>query len=153
MYDLIIIGAGPAGYLAAERTGAAGMNAVLIEKNHFGGVCLNEGCVPSKTLLHSAKLYTQAKYSQAYGVNVNNVTFDLTTVMARKEKIIAMQRKGIASMLKKRHVTVEKGFATILPKSDDAFIVQVDDNVIEGKRLLICTGSEPIRLPIPGAEQ
>jgi dihydrolipoamide dehydrogenase len=73
--------------------------------------------------------------------------------MARKEKIIAMQRKGIASMLKKRHVTVEKGFATILPKSDDAFMVQVDDNVIEGKRLLICTGSEAIRLPIPGAEQ
>jgi dihydrolipoamide dehydrogenase len=153
MYDLIILGAGPAGYMAAERAGAAGLSTVLVEKSHLGGVCLNEGCVPSKTILYSAKLYSQAGHSQAYGVTVSNASFDLPAVMIRKEKIVDMLRRGIASTLKKCTVTVETGAGTILPKQGDAFAVQVGGRTIEGKRLLICTGSEAIRLPIPGADQ
>ena len=87
-YDLIVIGAGPGGYIAAERAGAKGKKAVLIEKEHLGGVCLNRGCIPSKTLLYSAKLFTQAQHSQAYGVYVENPYFDLSQVMARKQKTI-----------------------------------------------------------------
>ena len=153
MYDLIILGAGPAGYMAAERAGAAGLSTVLVEKSHLGGVCLNEGCVPSKTILYSAKLYSQACHSQVYGVTVSNASFDLPAVMLRKEKIVDTMRRGIASTLKKCKVTVETGSGTILPKQGDAFAVQVGDRTIEGKRLLICTGSEAIRIPIPGADQ
>ena len=153
MYDLIILGAGPAGYLAAERAGAAGLNTVLIEKGNLGGVCLNEGCIPSKTILNSAKLYTQAKHSQAYGVTASNVTFDLTAVMTRKDKIIKMLRKSIEATLKKHHVTVETGEGTILSGQDKFFRVQVNNRIIEGTRLLVSTGSEAIRLPIPGADQ
>jgi dihydrolipoamide dehydrogenase len=153
MYDLIILGAGPAGYLAAERAGAAGLNTVLIEKRHLGGVCLNEGCVPSKTILNSAKLYSQAQHSQAFGVTASNVTFDLAAVMARKEKVIDSLRKGIGATLKKHHVTVETGEGTVLAKQGDAFRVQVNGRTLEGARLLVCTGSEAIRPPISGADQ
>ncbi len=153
MYDLIILGAGPAGHLAAERAGAAGLNTVLIEKAELGGVCLNEGCIPSKTILNSARLYSQAKHSQAYGVNASNVTFDLATVMARKDKIVDTLRRSIASTLKKHRVTVETGEGKVLPRQDTAFRVQVDNRIVEGARLLVCTGSEAIRLPVPGADQ
>jgi dihydrolipoamide dehydrogenase len=152
-YDLIILGAGPAGYLAAERAGAAGLNTVLIEKGRLGGVCLNEGCIPSKTILHSAKLYDQARHSQNFGVTASNVTFDLATVMARKEKIIETLRKGIAATLKKHHVTVETGEGAILSGQDKLFRVQVSGRIVEGTRLLVCTGSEAIGLPIPGADR
>ena len=152
-YDLLVLGAGPAGYLAAERAGAAGLNTVLIEKDHLGGVCLNEGCIPSKTILYSAKLFSQARHSQAFGVTASNVTFDLATVMARKEKVIDTQRKGIASTLKKHRVAVEAGRGTILPKQGQAFRVQVDGRILEGERLLVCTGSEAVHLRIPGGDQ
>lgn len=153
MYDLIVLGAGPAGYLAAERAGAAGLNTVLIEKGLLGGVCLNEGCIPSKTILYSAKLYDQAKHSQSFGVTASNVTFDLAAVMARKEKIVDILRKGIASTLRKHRATVETGEGTILSGQDGVFRVQVNGLTVEGSRLLVATGSEAIRLPIPGAGQ
>jgi dihydrolipoamide dehydrogenase len=152
MYDLIVLGGGPAGYHAAAKAGAAGLHTVLIEKRHLGGVCLNEGCIPSKTLLHSAKLFSSAKNSQPFGVTVSGAAFDLPTVMARKQKLIELQRKGIAGALKKSGVTVETGEGIILPKQNDAFHVKVGDRIVPGKRLLICTGSEAIRPPIRGSE-
>ena len=132
MYDLIILGAGPAGYLAAERAGAAGLNTVLIEKRHLGGVCLNEGCIPSKTILHSAKLYSQAGRSQAFGVTASNVTFDIASVMARKEKIVEMQRKGIGINSQKNNVTVKTGEGTIVSGKDKVFRVQVGSRICRG---------------------
>jgi dihydrolipoamide dehydrogenase len=152
-YDLIILGAGPAGYRAAERAGAAGMNTALIEKGPLGGVCLNEGCIPSKTILHSSKLYAQAKHSQPFGVAAASVTFDLAAVMARKEKIIDTLRRGIAASLKKHGVTIETGEGTILSGSGRAFRVAVNGRTVEGKRLLVCTGSDAVRLPVRGADR
>ncbi|MCU0609328.1 MAG: dihydrolipoyl dehydrogenase [Chitinispirillaceae bacterium] len=152
-YDLIVLGAGPAGYMAAERAGGAGLRTVLIEKNHLGGVCLNEGCVPSKTLLNSSKLYHQVQHAQAFGVTATGASFDLATVMIRKNKIIETLRKGIGATLKKHRVFVEYGEGTILPKIGDLFAVKAGEKVITGERLLICTGSEAIRPQIPGAEQ
>ena len=85
MYDLLVIGGGPAGYLAAERAGEAGFSVALFEKRYLGGVCLNEGCIPSKTLLHSAKIYDYARYSEKYGVKSENVSLDHGVVLKRKE--------------------------------------------------------------------
>ena len=153
MHDLIILGGGPAGYTAAERAGAAGLSTVLIENSFIGGVCLNEGCIPSKTLLYSSKLYTQARASQAYGVNAANASLDLGAIMARKEKIIGNLQKGIAFSLKKNGVTFESGAGVILGRENGAFRVRVGEKIIEGSRLLVCTGSGAIRLPVPGADR
>ena len=148
-YDLIVIGAGPGGYIAAERAGAKGKKAVLIEKEHLGGVCLNRGCIPSKTLLYSAKLFTQARHSQVYGVYVENSYFDLSQVMARKQKTIETLRRGIAFQMKRHHVEVVQGEATLV----DRRTVQVNGSQYRADNIIIATGSSPIQPPIPGADQ
>ena len=88
MYDLGIIGAGSAGYVAAELAGKAGMKVVLFDKRALGGVCLNEGCIPTKTLLYSAKMYENAKFGEKYGIVSKDVSYDFPAIMARKNKVI-----------------------------------------------------------------
>lgn len=87
-YQVAIIGGGPAGYTAAETAGKAGLSVVLFEKRNLGGVCLNEGCIPTKTLLYSAKTYDNACHASKYAVSVSEVSFDLSKIIARKQKII-----------------------------------------------------------------
>jgi dihydrolipoamide dehydrogenase len=153
MYDLIILGAGPAGCLAAERAGAAGLNTVLIEKGRLGGVCLNEGCIPSKTLLHSSRLYHQTRHSRGFGVTASTVTFDFPAVMVRKERVVDALRKGVAATLKRHRVAVENGEGTVVSRKENSFAVRVNDRTVEGTRLLVCTGSEAVRLPVEGADR
>jgi dihydrolipoamide dehydrogenase len=153
MVDLIILGGGPAGYTAAERAGAASLSTVLVEKSRLGGVCLNEGCIPSKTLLYSSKLCSLARASQAYGVRCSGITLDLAALMARKENIVDNLRKGIALTMKKHKVSVESGTGVFLPQEGRSFRVKVGDKIFEGERVLIGTGSEAVRLDVPGAGQ
>lgn len=149
MYDIIIIGAGPGGYGMAERAGHLGKNVLLIEKEHLGGVCLNCGCIPTKTLLNSAKHYVHAKEAPAFGVNTGEVTFDLAKAMTWKTEVIETLRAGIAFMMKKNKVTVVNGSAKLLgPRK-----VQVGDTVYEGTNVVIATGSSPLVPSIPGADQ
>jgi dihydrolipoamide dehydrogenase len=153
MYDLIIIGAGPAGYYAAERAGKAGMSVLLIEKNNLGGVCLNEGCIPSKTILHSSKLFYQSKNSGKYGVTTQNAEINVSVLMARKQKIVETLRNGIAFTLKKFKVELVVGAARIKKVENGVFSVTVGGQDYDGAKLLICTGSEAIKPPIPGIDQ
>lgn len=85
-YDVAIIGGGPAGYTAAEKAAAGGLSTVLFEKNALGGVCLNEGCVPTKTLLYSAKVFDTIKHAPKYAVSAENPAFDFPKIIARKNK-------------------------------------------------------------------
>ena len=87
-YDVAIIGGGPAGYTAAEKAAKGGLSTVLFEKNALGGVCLNEGCVPTKTLLYSAKTYDQIKHASKYAVSAENPSFDYPKIIARKNKVV-----------------------------------------------------------------
>ena len=91
MYDLAIIGGGPGGYVAAERAGSAGLSVVLFEKRELGGVCLNEGCIPTKTLLYSAKVYDYSRHADKYGVNVEGSSVDFGAIFKRKQA----ERKGL----------------------------------------------------------
>jgi dihydrolipoamide dehydrogenase len=153
MYDLIIIGGGPAGYLAAERAGHGGLKTLLIEKRFIGGVCLNEGCVPSKALLHSAKLLDYAKHGEAYGVTTTGATIDQRAVIARKNKIVRNLVAGIKGQLKASHVTVKDGVGEILGRENGIVKVKVGEEVFEAQKLLIASGSEAIVPPIPGAKE
>ena len=99
-YDLIVIGGGPGGYLAAERGAHAGLKTLLFEKRSLGGVCLNEGCIPSKALLNSAKTYEHAKHAAAYGVSCADVKIDQTAVIARKTKVVRTLVSGVKAKMK-----------------------------------------------------
>ena len=147
-YDLAIIGAGPAGYVAAKKAGGAGLKVLLVEGKKLGGVCLNEGCVPSKTLLQAAKTYHHALHGEAFGVEVSDVRFNFEKANAHKTKVMEGMREGIAGLMKKRKVEVVFGKATL----SEGRKVTVDGETHEADNILICTGSSPTCPPIPGID-
>lgn len=153
LYDLVIIGGGPAGYMAAERAGHAGMKTLLIEKKFIGGVCLNEGCIPSKTLLNSAKIYDYARHGEKYGVTVEGAVLDHSAVVRRKNKVVKTLVAGIAATLKKNGVTVLEGTGVITGRNEEGFNVEVNSKTYTGERLLIATGSNSIMPPVQGAKE
>ena len=150
MIDLLIIGGGPAGYVAAERAGHHGLQVVLFEKKSMGGVCLNEGCIPTKTLLYSAKTYENALHGDKYGVYGENIRFDYGKILARKNKIVRKLVAGVKSKMKENNVTVIDGEALIQGRSERGTEVTCNGESYLAKNLLICTGSEASVPPIPG---
>jgi dihydrolipoamide dehydrogenase len=149
-FDLAIIGGGPAGYVAAERAGHKGLSVVLFEKSELGGVCLNEGCIPTKTLLYSAKLYDNAVNGAKYGIEAKEVTFDFSKIMARKQKVVKKLVGGVGMKMKEHHVTVIKAAAVIKSRSTSGITITAGEDEILATNLLICTGSEAFIPPIPG---
>jgi len=133
----------------AERAGHRGKKVLLIEKENLGGVCLNCGCIPTKTLLNSAKHYVHAKEAPAFGVTTGEVSFDLTKAMSWKTEVIETLRAGIAGMMKKSKVTVLNGEAKLIGPGK----VEVDGEIHEGTNVVIATGGSPFVPPIPGADQ
>jgi len=150
MFDLIIIGGGPAGYVAAERAGHKGLSVILFEKKAMGGVCLNEGCIPTKTMLYSAKTYENALHGDKYGVFGDNIRFDYGKIVARKNKVVRKLVAGVEGKMKLHHVTVVKGEAMIVGRSPKGVEVTAGGETYLGTNLLICTGSEAFVPPIPG---
>ena len=153
-YDVAIIGGGPAGYTAAEKAAKGGLSTVLFEKNALGGVCLNEGCVPTKTLLYSAKTYDQIKHASKYAVSAENPSFDYPKIIARKNKVVKKLTAGIRMKMKESGVEVITGEAMIQGKTDEGnILIQCAEQVYEVKNLLVCTGSESVIPPIPGVNE
>ncbi len=153
MYDLIILGGGPAGYNAAERAGHAKMKTLVIEERALGGVCLNEGCIPTKTLLYSAKIFDYAKHSADYGVTFGSATIDHGFVVERKNKVVKQLVSGVGAKLKKAGVEVVKATATIKERNAEGFVVVAEGKEYVGKQLLICTGSSAAVPPIDGLKE
>ena len=152
MYDLIILGGGPAGYNAAERAGHAGLKTLVIEERALGGVCLNEGCIPTKTLLYSAKIYDYAKHGKDYGVTFGSAEFDHPFVVARKNNVVKQLVSGVGAKLKKSGVEVVKASGVIRERNSEGFVVEADGKQYVGKQLLIATGSAPALPPIDGLQ-
>jgi dihydrolipoamide dehydrogenase len=151
MYDVIIIGGGPAGYRAAERLGARGRSVLLVERAELGGTCLNVGCVPTKTLLNSAKYYVHAREGERFGVKADNVSFDLSKMMAWKREVVEKLRAGIAGEMKRGKVVVVAGSAEIAGSGK----VRVTERGgqprdEECRAILVAAGSTPVVPPIPG---
>ncbi|MFP3042006.1 dihydrolipoyl dehydrogenase [Treponema primitia] len=159
MYDTIIIGAGPGGYLAAERLGHHKKKVLLIEEQHLGGTCLNVGCIPTKTLLNSAKLYVHAKEAGKFGVTAADVSFDWGVIQKWKEEVSAKLREGIAGQMKRFGVDVANGRGEILtpPRGSTPGKVKVTlsgggTEEHEGRTILVSAGSVPAIPPIPGSK-
>ena len=148
-YNVAIIGGGPAGYTAAEAAGKAGLSVVLFEKNSLGGVCLNEGCIPTKTLLYSAKTYDNAAHASKYAVSASEVSFDLPKIIARKQKVVRKLVLGVKAKLTQHQVQIVSGEAFI----EDARHVRCGEEVYECEHLIICTGSDTFIPPIPGIDK
>ena len=153
VFDLIVIGGGPGGYLAAERAAHGGLKTLLFEKRALGGVCLNEGCIPSKSLLQSAKTYEHALHAAAYGVSCDNVSIDQKAVVLRKNKVVRSLVSGVRGKMKSSGVTVKMEEAKILGKNAEGFAVSAAGSTYLGKRLLIATGSSAVVPPIPGVKE
>jgi dihydrolipoamide dehydrogenase len=153
MYDIAIIGGGPGGYVAAEKAGKNGLKTILFEKKDLGGVCLNEGCIPTKTLLYSAKLYDNARKSEKYGVRVEGVELDYKKMSDRKTKVIRKLVAGVGLKMKNAGVEVVKAEAMIEGRTDEGAIrITAGEATYEAKNLLICTGSETFIPPISGLD-
>ena len=153
IYDLIVLGGGPGGYLAAERAAHKGLRTLLFEKRALGGVCLNEGCIPSKALLYSAKTYANALHASHYGVKCDNVSIDQAAVVARKAKVVRTLVSGVRAKMKGAGVTVVMAEATIASRENGAFALQAEGKTYLGKHLIIATGSSPAVPPIPGIRE
>jgi len=147
-FDLAIIGAGPGGHVAAERAGRLGKRVLVIERAHIGGVCLNQGCIPTKTLLASAKLYAHAQHGQSFGVTVEGARYDLAKAMAWKTRTVETLRKGIAYQFRRREVQLVQGTGRLA----GPHAVEVDGKTYGADRILIATGSTAAVLPVPGAD-
>lgn len=153
MYDLLVLGGGPAGYLAAERAAQGGLKTAVIEKQELGGVCLNEGCIPSKALLYCAKVYDQARHGEPFGVFAEGIRLEHGAVQKRREKVVRALVSGVKGKLRHAGVDVIAGEGVITGKNAGGFVVEVAGTRHEAKRLLIATGSSPVVPPIPGLRE
>jgi dihydrolipoamide dehydrogenase len=151
-YFLAIIGGGPAGYTAAEIASKAGKDVVIFEQDTLGGTCLNVGCIPTKTLLYSAKQYYNATNATKYGVTAQSVQFDYAKIAQRKTKVVRKLVAGIKQKLNNEHCQVIKGFAQVLSRTDEKVIIRCGEETYEAENLLICTGSTNFVPPIPGVK-
>ena len=153
IFDVLVLGGGPGGYLCAERAAQNGLKAAVFEKKALGGTCLNEGCIPTKTLLNSSKMYRHATESEAFGVTAEGVKYDHAKVIDRKNKVVKTLVAGVGATMKANKVTVITADAKINGKDANGFLVEADGQVYAGKKLVIASGSETVVPPVPGLKE
>lgn len=153
-YDVLVIGGGPGGYLSAERAAQGGLKAAVIEKRWLGGTCLNEGCMPTKSLLYCAKQYAAARHSGDYGVSAAAVSIDHAKVVERKNKVVKTLVSGVRNTLKNHNVSIYMAEANIQGRGNDgSFLVMAGETPLAADRLVIATGSVPTVPPVPGLKE
>lgn len=151
-YDLIVIGAGPGGYVAAIRAAQAGMKTALIERDQIGGTCLNRGCIPTKTLMHSSHLYREMLNCEEFGIQVEGVSFDIADLYQRKDQVVTKLRDGIEFLLKANKVEIITGVGQITAKNQVTVTADSGQQVFSAANLLIAAGAVPVRPLIDGID-
>ncbi|MBX9726644.1 MAG: FAD-dependent oxidoreductase, partial [Rickettsiales bacterium] len=147
-FDVVVIGGGPGGYVAAIRASQLGMKVALVERENLGGICLNWGCIPTKALLRSAEIYHNIKHAEAFGISVKGATFDLAKVVARSRGVSEQMKKGIGFLMKKHKVTVFDGFAALAGRGKVS-VTKDKKSVaeLEAKHIVLATGARARQLP------
>lgn len=149
IYDVAVIGGGPAGYVAAIRATQLGGSVILFEQDTVGGTCLNRGCIPTKTYLKTAESIHEIKNAGTRGIlNDSSVSVDMGKVVACKDKVVKQLTTGVGSLLRSNGVTVIKGTAALCGEHS----VACEGSVYEAKSIILCGGSKAIRIPIPGVD-
>lgn len=148
MYDLIVIGAGPGGYVAAIRAAQLGLSVLLVEKDQVGGTCLNRGCIPTKAYYENARVLHSVQQGKEFGIQVSGCSLDMNAVYERKQQVVGRLVAGVEQLLKAHKVEVIKGQASL----KDANTVEVQGQEHTAERILIATGSKPAALPIAGSD-
>ncbi|MBQ7029294.1 MAG: dihydrolipoyl dehydrogenase [Thermoguttaceae bacterium] len=157
-YDVAILGAGPGGYVCALDCARLGLKTALIEARELGGTCLNRGCIPTKTLLHSAEVYREALEAAKFGVSATDVSFDYSVANARREKVVSQSRLGIKNLEKAAGVDVLFGrgvltsATTIRVEPTASSAADAEPFEIEAAKIVVATGANPSRPPIPGLD-
>ena len=147
-YDVIVLGAGPAGYVAAIRASQLGLKSAVVEKEYLGGVCLNVGCVPSKSLLKNAELaHILTKKAQTFGISFDNLKLDYGSAVKRSRQVSTRLTKGVDFLLKKNKIDHYAGTAEFITKNKISVTGTEGTQEIEGKNIVIATGASPFIIP------
>lgn len=152
MYDVAVIGGGPGGYVAAIRAAQLGAKVLLVEKDKLGGVCLNRGCIPTKTLLKSAEKWQDLKNCGIFGLKAENIGFDFAAVMARKEQVVGQLTAGIDQLVKGNGIELRHAAAELIAKDTLKIATADGGEVVQARNIIIATGSVPALLPVPGGD-
>ena len=147
LFDLIVLGAGPGGYVAAIRASQLGLNVAVVEREHLGGICLNWGCIPTKAMLRSAEVYHLAERAKEFGLSAEKISFDLNKIVERSRKISGQLNQGVGHLLKKNKVTVFSGEAKLLDRSNVSINNGGKYEKITGKNIVLATGARARELP------
>lgn len=148
VYDVVIIGSGPGGYVAAVRAGQLGLKTAIVESGALGGTCLNIGCIPTKALLHSADLLEEFKESKRFGVTASEVTFNLAGAMKHKQTVVKQSSEGVAFLLKKNNIDLYNGRGSIVAK-DQVLVKQNEggEQTLQTRHIIVATGAKPRSIP------
>lgn len=146
-YDLVVIGSGPGGYVSAIKAAQKGMRTAIIENIKAGGTCLNRGCIPTKTILHSAKIFRELQNCGAFGIHTESLSYNMEEIQTKKEEVVEQLEKGIHMLLSNNSVAFYQGTGQI----KDRHTISIGDKLLTSQNILIATGSVPIHLPIEGA--
>jgi len=151
-YDVVILGAGPGGYVAAIKASQNGLKTAIIEKEAIGGVCLNWGCIPTKSLLKSAEVFNHFKHAKDYGINVStmdDISPNWAEIIKRKNRIVRRLTGGVKMLLKKNNIDIYQTYGEVISPTQ----IKVEDEMIETKHLILATGASPVLPPIKGLKE
>lgn len=145
-FDCIIIGSGPGGYVAAIRAAQNNLKVALIEDSSVGGTCLNRGCIPSKALIASSDVLRKVNKASLYGIHVENISFDYTKILHRKNNIVSTLKRGVEGLIKSNQITLFSGYGKLV-STNEVKILGKDDGILEAKSIILATGTEPLPFP------
>lgn len=151
-FDLLIIGAGPGGYVAAIKAAKLGLSTAIVEERKVGGTCLNRGCIPAKAMIHASSLYREMKEAEQFGVTASGVQYDYGKILAYKEDTTEKLCQGVEQLLKANNVTLLQGKATLEKNREVTVVSDGETRLYSAGNIILAAGSKPLVLPIPGMD-